>query len=175
MRYTRDFQRGNVYEAEKRLRRVLDRQHEFPVAEVAGSRIVLPRELKFGDLASAQRYVDSVLARSWPDYPRMQGVRVPVVVKPPNTDQTSADYTGGQIRIPVQAVNPATGTRWAMRELLVLHELAHHAVAVHTVPGTVASHGPEFVRAFRELCVGMMGPELALLFDVIFREGGVRV
>lgn len=172
-RYSRDHQRGALYDAERRLRRVLDRAHEYPMAEVAGSRIVIPVERKFADLASMQTYVDLVLARPWPEFPRMNISHVAVVPKPEYTEQNHAVYTGGAILVPLLAVNPATGTRWAMRELVVLHELAHHAMFVHR-PGA-AHHGAEFAGAFRTLVAGMMGPEAGLLFDVIFRDGGVRV
>lgn len=172
-RYSRDNQRGALYDAERRLRRVLDRAHEYPLAEVAGSRVVIPVERKFADLASMQAYVDLVLAQNWPQFPKLGASRVPVVAKPEHTGQDHAVYTGGQILVPLQAINPATGTRWAMREMVVLHELAHHAMFVHR-PGA-AHHGAEFTGAFRTLVVGMMGPEAGLLFDVVFRDGGVKV
>lgn len=173
LRYEADRQRAGLYEAERRLRRMLDRAHEYPVAQVAGSRITLPVERKFADLPSMQTYVDLVLAQDWPEFPRLGISRVPVVPSPEAADQNSAMYTGGRIQVPVRATNPATGTRWAMREVVVLHELAHHAMFVHR-PG-VPHHGAEFAGAFRTLLVGMMGPEMTLLFDVIFRDGGVRV
>lgn len=174
-RYARDHGREGFYDAERRLRRVLDRQHEFPIAEVAGSRITLPVERKFASVPSVQAYVDLVQQRRWPEFPRLGMQRLAVETKPDHTGQDHAVYTGGRILVPVRAVNPATGTRWAMRELVVLHEVAHHAVAVHHPAGEISAHGPEFAGAFRTLLIGMMGPEMSLLFDVVFREAGVRV
>ncbi len=62
---TLDDQRSRVYAAEDLAARILDRSAEHPVLEVAGSRITLPVERRFGDVAAVQRYADAVLDLDW--------------------------------------------------------------------------------------------------------------
>src|SRR5205807_219928 len=53
---TRDQQRSRVYEAEGALARMVDRRSDFPMVEAFGSRVAVPDDRKFGDIASVQRY-----------------------------------------------------------------------------------------------------------------------
>jgi len=67
----RDGQRARVYDAENLVHRIFDRSAEFPVVEVAGSRLTLPVERHFAAIESVQTYVDAVLAMApvragWP-------------------------------------------------------------------------------------------------------------
>jgi putative metallohydrolase (TIGR04338 family) len=57
---------------------------------------------------------------------------------------------------------------WAMRELVVLHEVAHHLCQVPP------PHGPEFVATFATLAELVMGPELGHVLRVVFAKEGVR-
>ena len=56
---------------------------------------------------------------------------------------------------------------WALRELVVLHELAHHLS--HADP----PHGPDFVAAHIELCTAIMGPEVGLVLRMVYAKEGV--
>jgi putative metallohydrolase (TIGR04338 family) len=71
---------------------------------------------------------------------------------------------------PVIAVpTHVAGTAWALRELVVLHEIAHHL----TDPD-VAAHGPEFVTVLLDLVDGVVGPEAAFLLRVCLTDAGAR-
>ncbi len=166
MAAARDDQRSLVYDAEHLVHRLLDRSADFPVIEVAGSRLTLPVERHFGSLAAVQQFCDRVLALPsvvgrWP----RAGVRVTVR---PRQGPRSAHYErdGAVIAVP----GTERGDRWALRELVVLHELAHHLA-----DGDEPAHGPAFTGRLVELADLVMGPEAALLLRVTFGENGVRV
>jgi putative metallohydrolase (TIGR04338 family) len=56
-----------------------------------------------------------------------------------------------------------------MRELVVLHELAHHLDS-----GGGPAHGPAFVATFCELAAAVMGPEVGHVLRVVYSKEGVR-
>nr|CRL69254.1 hypothetical protein CPGR_00222 [Mycolicibacter nonchromogenicus] len=68
----------------------------------------------------------------------------------------------------VIAVPDQRGVDWALRELVVLHEIAHHLCDARP------AHGPEFVATFCELAELVMGPELGYVLRVVFAKEGVR-
>ena len=110
-----------------------------------------------------QAYVDSVL-----NHPGVQAhwpTARPVAVRP-RRGRTAAHYERheGDAVIAV----PARRDRWALRELVVLHEVAHHLCDA-TPP-----HGPEFVGAFCELAGLVMGPEVEHILRVVYSKEGVR-
>ncbi|MFE7718253.1 TIGR04338 family metallohydrolase [Nocardia rhizosphaerihabitans] len=164
----RDTQRAKVYDAEQLVRGVFDRAQEFGhrTVEVYGSQITLPVERRFASVESVQSYVDKVLALNWV---RAQWDRaaVPVRVRA-RSGASAAHYEPADA---VLAVPLHTGaTAWALRELVVLHELAHHlAPAEGETP-----HGPEFCSRYAELVDGAIGPEAALLIRATFAGCGVR-
>lgn len=137
----RDLQRERVYQAEFRLREILDRQYDFPTIEIAGSTLVVPLEQKFADLLSMQCYVSALAP----------GVRVRE-----RKGQARAHYHDGEIAIP-------TIRRWAMREVVLLHEIAHHRTRGD-------AHGPRFVGEFIELLSDLIGPEAGLLFRIFIND-----
>lgn len=163
-RSERDFQRAKVYAADQQMRRMLDRQHEFPLVTVAGSRITVPLERKFGTLEQIQEYVDTLTARSWPGYEWAQGEHVQVV-KRHGTE--AAHYNVGKIHVADFTDNKRL-TRWALRQFVICHEFAHHLATQK------AKHGPEFVQAFRMLVTDQMGPEAGLMFNVLMNEAGAQ-
>ena len=63
---------------------------------------------------------------------------------------------------------PICHSTWALRELVVLHEVAHH------LSDAVPPHGPEFVATFCELAQAVMGPEVAHVLRVVYAKEGVR-
>ena len=68
-------------------------------------------------------------------------------------------------------LDDARGHRWAMRELVILHELAHHLE-----PGAGAGkplHGIEFRAAMLALVEAAIGPETALLLRVTYADVGL--
>lgn len=161
-----DRQRTRVYDAENLVHRLLDRSAEFPIVEIAGSRVTLPVERRFGDLSSVQRYVIRVLAlptvrRRW----ERAGVEVTVRER---HGRAAAHYErdGSVIAVP----GATRGSRWALRELVVLHELAHHLAEDDEV-----AHGPAFTARLIDLVELVVGPEASFLLRVTFAENGVRV
>ena len=162
---SRDTQRSRVYAAEEFVRTLFDHaaQRGSGAIDFFGEQITLPPEGRFASVDSVQRYVDDVLSlptvtRHWPD-------SGPVQVRARQA-ATAAHYeaTGGVGVIAVPARE-----RWALRELVVLHELAHHVCE----PGGPA-HGPAFVAAFCRLTEFVMGPEAGHVLRVVYAKQDVR-
>ena len=162
----RDAQRSKVYAAEHFVRTLFDRaaEHGSPAIEFFGTQLTLPPEARFASVPSVQRYVDDVLSlpavrRQWP------GV-LPLTVRPRRA-ATAAHYEqrdgAGVIAVP----GPDTAD-WAMRELVVLHEVAHH------LNSTGPAHGPAFVTTMCALTELVMGPELGHVLRVVYAKEGVR-
>lgn len=151
----RDTQRARVYAAEQFVRTMFDRaaQHSSRAIDFFGTALTLPPEAKFGSVAAVQRYVDEVLARVGAD---------PVTVRA-RRGTTAAHYEMGDAVIAV----PEHDTAWALRELVVLHELAHHLCA------DGPPHGPAFVATYCELCETVMGPEVGLVLRMVYAKEGV--
>jgi putative metallohydrolase (TIGR04338 family) len=140
----RDSQKSRVYDAEQVVRRVLDRAHEAPLIEIHNSSLVLPSEMRFGSLDGAQTYVDRIQASDWyrAKYPR--ATKIKVVQRKGNN---LAHYKHGEVAL---HDNERRGVAWAMREIVVLHEMAH---GVSTGDG----HGSQFCAAFLFLVREVMG------------------
>ncbi|GGL39087.1 hypothetical protein GCM10011588_62190 [Nocardia jinanensis] len=171
----RDNQRAKVYDAEQLVRSIFDRAAEFGqrTVEVHGSRLTLPVERKFASVDSVQRYCDRVLALSWVAATWARA-GVPLRVRA-RAGTVAAHYEseGSVLAVPVDAERSGRGrTAWALRELVVLHELAHH---LEPRPGAVAAHGPGFCGRYLELAEGVIGPEAGLLLRMTFHDCGVRV
>ena len=161
----RDTQRAKVYAAEEFVRTLFDRaaDHGNRVVEFFGTQLTLPPEARFGSAASVQRYVDDVLAMP------AVGTRWPAaaaVAVRARRGATAAHYEytdeGATIAVPDRR------SIWALRELVVLHEVAHHLCAADP------PHGPEFVATFCELAAAVMGPEVGHVLRVVYAKEGVR-
>lgn len=157
---SRDAQRSRVYAGEDAWALRLDAARRGASrAVVAGSSVLLPAEVHFGTLAAAQAYGTAHLA-AW---------AVPAVRLRERRGMTKAHWeAGGVIALPL----PEHGTPWAMRETVLLHELAHH-LAFHL--DGVADHGRAFVSRMLELVDQVLGPEAALALRVDYAEAGVTV
>jgi len=162
----RDGQRGKVYEAENLVHRIFDRSVDYPVVEIAGSRLTLPPERRFGSIDSVQDYVDRVLALNWV---RTTWVRagVPVRVRE-RSGSTQAHYerAGAIMAVP----GHRSGSGWALRELVILHELAHHLAE-----GPEPAHGGPFLDRLLTMVDGVVGAEAALLLRITLLDCGVRI
>lgn len=171
--HARDRQRAAVYAAEEQVGRLLSRAAEYPVMEVAGSHLVLPAERRFGDIASVRRYVDQVCALNWvrDAWPAARPVRVRA-----RRGATKAHYEPGQgDGIAALIALPVTGDGWAMREMVVLHELAHHLGCADPASGDDLTHGPAFTGRMLRLVDGVIGAEAALLLRIAFADQGAAV
>lgn len=161
----RDTQRAKVYAAEEFVRTLFDRaaEHGNRAIEFFGTSLTLPPEARFASVESVRRYVDDVLAlpavrTRWPRI-------APLGVRPRrgvSAAHYEADDAGAVIAV------PEARTRWALRELVVLHEIAHHLCEVPP------PHGPRFVATFCELADAVMGPEAAHVLRVVYAKEGVR-
>jgi putative metallohydrolase (TIGR04338 family) len=161
----RDTQRAKVYAAETFVRTLFDRAAERanPVVEFFGTALTLPPEARFGSADDVQRYLDRVLAlpavrQRWPE-PGPVGVRARRGVRAAHYERAGTDAC---IAVPEQR------STWALRELVVLHELAHHLSTAEP------AHGPEFVTTLCELADAVMGPEVGHVLRVVYAQEGVR-
>ena len=157
-----DPQRSRVYEAEAVLAGLIDRRTDFPVVDAYGSRVVVPADRKFGDIESVQRYADAVLALDWVRRAAPGGAAVPVRVRA-RSGATKAVYEPASFTIAVPTHRVGGG--WAMRELVVLHELAHHLTGG-------ADHGPAFVTVLLELVTELVGSEAGFLLRSALLDAG---
>ena len=152
----RDSQRARVYAAEDAWALRLDAARRgAPRADVAGSSVLLPKELLFGTLEAAQDYAD----RALPTYPR-------VTIRTRKGPRQAHWEVPGVIALPV----PEHGRAWALRETVLLHELAHH-IAFHSHQAT--DHGATYRACMLELVGQQLGPEAQLALRVSYGEHGV--
>ncbi len=165
-RAERDGQRSKVYAAENLVHRMFDRSAVYPVVEIAGSRLTLPPERRFGDVDAVQAYVDRVLDLEWVRGTWPRAAR-PVRVRP-RAGSGQAHYERGGAVMAVPTLR--TGTGWALRELVILHEIAHHLGAEDE-----AAHGDAFTGRLLALVDGVVGPEAALLLRITMLDLGVRI
>ncbi|RJO76870.1 TIGR04338 family metallohydrolase [Nocardia panacis] len=167
---SRDGQRAKVYDAEQLVRTMFDRADEYGerTVEAYGSRLTLPVERRFAAVASVQTYVDAVLALNWV---RAQWDRAaaPLRVRA-RAGSAAAHYESDAAMLAVPL--STGGTAWALREFVILHEVAHH---LDPVPGAAAPHGPEFCGRYVELVDGIIGPEAALLLRTALLGCGAKV
>lgn len=166
----RDGQRAKVYDAEQLVRGVFDRADEYGnrTVEIYGSHLTLPIERRFASVESVQVYTDKVLGLNWV---RAQWERAATPVRVRSRAGTAAaHYEAAEA---VLAVPLHTGaTAWALRELVILHELAHH---LEPAAASVAPHGPEFCSRYLELVDGIIGPEAGLVLRSSMLSCGVRL
>jgi putative metallohydrolase (TIGR04338 family) len=162
----RDFQRSRVYDAEHLVHRIFDRSAQYPVIEVAGSRLTLPVERKFGSIDAVQRYVDQLLALAWVRQ-RWARASVPVIVRErAGAAQAHYQRAGSVMAVP----GYRSGSGWALRELVILHEITHHLA-----PEIEIAHGGVFVQRVITLVEEIIGPEAGLLLRVTMMDVGVEI
>lgn len=162
---TRDSQRSAVYAAEQFVRTLFDRAGERGnrVVEFFGTQLTLPPEARFSSLDAVRRYVDEVVAMPavaarWPSVG-------PLAVRARRGTMAAhyeAAERGGVIAVPERE------SSWALRELVVLHEIAHH------LTDAAPPHGPAFTATFCQLCEVVMGPEVGHVLRVVYAKEGVR-
>ena len=126
-------------------------------AEVAGSSLLLPAEVRFGTLEAARSYVSSVLPAD-----------VPPVRLRERRGQAHAHWESPDV---VALPLPSYGEPWALRQTVLLHELAHH-VDFHRSGS--AGHGPSYVAAMLALVAQELGEHAAFALRVDYAEAGVQ-
>lgn len=162
----RDSGRARVYGAERLVHGMFDRASSSRLVQLAGTSLTLPPEARFASVDSVREHVDRVLGMdSVTAYFGTTAVSVEVVAR---GGHRSAEYRrrpGGGHEI---AIPDAREGRWALRELVVLHELAHH---LDDSGGP--AHGPGFVRTLITLVGLVLGPEAEFVYRVVFTDAGV--
>jgi len=163
----RDTQRARVYRAEDAWGDRLDAARRgAALATVGGSSVLLPAERRLGSLDAAAAYVRRVLA-----LPSV--VSTLAAVPPPGLRLRRGGSRAhweppGTIALPV----PQRGEPWALRETVVLHELAHH---VGEITGRCAGHRPPFPAVVLVLGEAVLGSEAAFALRVSYGEQHVEV
>lgn len=156
----RDSQKSKVYHAEDILRTVMDRALDNPLFTIEGISLTLPPEAKFSSVEDVQRYVDRVI--NLPSVVEQYGAST-VRVRSRKGQRLAHYESGGVIAV------PENGSRWALREIVILHELAHH------FDRTRPAHGPKFTGTFINLLGLVMGPEMGLLARILYSHNEVKV
>ena len=155
----RDSQKGRVYHAENILRNIIDNSRDNPLFTIEGITLTLPPEGKFSGVEDVQRYVDRVLA-------------LPAVVEQYGRSKVAVRSRKGQRMAHYEPHNRTIavpeGRRWALREIVVLHELAHH------FDRSAPAHGPKFTSTLITLLTLVMGPEMGLLARILYEQNGVK-
>ncbi len=146
--------------------RILDRSAEFPVVQLAGSSVTLPIERKFGDIASVQRYVDAVLELPWVRQEWLNAATPVTVRERQGPARAHYERVGHTIALPLHRGT----TAWALRELVVLHEIAHHFAEPIEEP-----HGPEFTARLLRLVDCVIGAEAAFVLRVSLLDVGAAI
>lgn len=161
-----DTMRGRVYTAERMAFNMFERASSARTVQVVGTELTLPPEARFASVDSVRDYVGRVTGMA------AVRVRFPRAVEPilvrERRGHRSAHYTRRADGRAEVAVPFAVQGRWALRELVVLHELAHHFD-----DSGGAAHGREFVVCLIDLVGLVLGPEAELVYRVIFSDSGV--
>ncbi|MFM7147640.1 MAG: TIGR04338 family metallohydrolase [Actinomycetales bacterium] len=156
----RDADRSRVYAVEDAWSAVLDRGG---LVDFFGSRLQVPCQRRFGDLSAMQAYADFCLSSTRRTLPQVTVRR--------RRGQQRAHYQPAdpvdEIAIPLQA-------RWACRESVLLHEIAHHVTRCLFNPGSM-HHGPRFRGAMCWLAGLALGPEATLLLRTGYQGAGLEV
>jgi putative metallohydrolase (TIGR04338 family) len=162
----RDGQRSRVYRAEDAWAARLDAARRgAALATVGGSSVLLPAERRFGTLEAAADYAAAVLAL--PDVAAAAPGIAPPALRVRRGVTAAHWEPPGVIALPV----PAHGEPWAMRECVLLHELAHH---VATLTGRARGHRPPFPAVLLLLVEAALGPEAALALRVDYGREAVE-
>lgn len=167
----RDGQRQRVYDAEEEVgHRLANAAAGARLVEVAGSIVTLPLELRFGTLEAAGAYVERV--RTDPAFVAAfpYAARVPVRLRPRRGGRAATYEAPDTIALHA----PVTGVAWALRELVVLHELVHHGLH-HDGEMPEPAHGPAFAGHLAALAAAVMGPEVGLVLTTAYAAHGVTL
>jgi putative metallohydrolase (TIGR04338 family) len=153
-----------VYAAEDQWSALLDRGGRV---DFFGSQLDIPPQRRFGDIDSVRRYVEVVMGLPFitDDYPGAGSVTVRE-----RSGQARAHYEPHSLTIAVPM-----RSRWAARESVVLHEIAHHlACSLSAPPDRRDWHGTRFRQAMCGLVQAVLGVEAALLLRAGYEESGLR-
>jgi putative metallohydrolase (TIGR04338 family) len=164
---SRDAQRSRVYRAEDAWAARLDAARRGAArATVARSSVLLPAERRLGSLEAAASYAVRVLAL--PDVVSAVGQVPPPVLRARRGVRAAHWEPPGTIALPV----PVHGEPWALRESVLLHELAHH---VGETTGLSRGHRAPFPALVLLLVEAALGAEAVFALRVDYGEHSVEV
>ena len=164
---SRDWQRSRVYRAEDAWAARLDAARLGAVlASVGGSALVLPAERRFGTLDAVADYCSRVLGL--PEVAEVAGSLEPPALRLRRGARSAHWEAPGVVALPV----PRLGEPWALRETVVLHELAHH---VGELGGLCQGHRPPYPAVLLLLVRAVLGEEAALALRVHYGQERVEV
>ena len=163
----RDAQRARVYRAEDAWAAQLDAARlGAQLARVGGSAVLLPAERRLGSLAAAADYAARVVAL--PDVLAAFGQIPPPAMRQRRGLRTAHWERPGTVALPV----PVHGEPWALRETVLLHELAHHLAET---TGRARGHRAPFPAVVVLLARAVLGEEAGLALRVAYGEHDVEV
>jgi len=150
-----DSRRSAVYAAESVVLDMIDRGVDVAFH---GSSLTVEPDRKFGQVTDIDAYLRWLRRNSW-GYPEVPAPHVRL-----RRGAAKASWEApATIAVPDAA--------WARRELIVLHEYAHH-VTWHQSGGADNSHGPAFCRTLADLIRNAVGAGTGLLVtDSFYRAG----
>jgi putative metallohydrolase (TIGR04338 family) len=164
---SRDAQRSRVYRAEDAWAARLDAARlGAPLATVGGSSVLLPAERRLGSLEAAAAYCARVVALA--EVVAALGAAPPPRLRLRRGARSAHWEAPGTIALPV----PAHGEPWALRETVLLHELAHH---LGETAGRSRGHRAPFPAVVLLLVRAVLGEEAALALRVEYGEHDVEV
>lgn len=143
-------------------------ERDLRTVDMLGSTLTLPIERKFASLESVQRYVDSVLKLNWVREAWPHAGTTVHVRERSGTGASHYERDTCTIAVPLHRHNEA----WALRELVLLHELAHH---FESDDSDGASHGGPFVDRFITLVSEIVGQEAGFVLRATMLDTGVTI
>lgn len=143
--------RSAVYAAEDQWSRQVDRGG---TVNFYGSHLTLAKQLTFDTLEGAQAYVVSVCGQL---RERGRDVRPPIVRARKGAKAAHYERKTQTIAVPLDVT-------WALRESVLLHELAHHVMDPQA-----PAHGELFRSTMLDLVSLVMGAESATLLAAAYR------
>jgi putative metallohydrolase (TIGR04338 family) len=158
----KDVDRVKVYRAEQQVASALSTSSgNF---DFFGSKLYVQPETTFEAIEQIQCYVETVLS-NYSKRTDRQIVGVKVRQRKGN-QEAHYEFDTKTIAIPTTA-------NWAMRELVILHEVAHHIT--WQTSSRVAAHGAEFLQTYLELVAAELSAETNLLLRAAFDAQGLRI
>ena len=157
-----DRYRQAVYDAEDQWSSLIDRGGQV---DFFGSNLEVPVQMRFGRLEEVVTYVGHVCDRYGIQAPSIRHRKGGMRAHYSKGENSTVDNFHGEIAIPSNEL-------WAMRESVVLHEVAHH-VCVHENGGI--EHGPAFASVMLVLVREHMGHEAELLLRTGYSAAGVPI
>lgn len=143
------------YDAEFEVRFLLE---NGGITDFYGSTLVIPVERRFGTLENVETYLTKVC--EWLDLGEPPKVRA-------RRGNKDAHYEA-QNRVIAVPEHRGSQNSWAMREIVVLHELAHHVAWGH-------GHDAVWCGTLIHLINKCIGPEIGLLLSAAFTSRGVQI